>query len=502
MSKHRVSFLQTVFSNERGQVLPMVALMLVVLLGFTGLVVDVGHAYVANQQLQASTDAAALAASGALPDQSAATTVAQKYGAVSGGYNQVPILTNVTMPTPQYRCLTSLSLPCITSGGAATGGANAMTVTQTGKVNMTFGALVGFKSLTLTTKATVSMAGAVAPPYNVAIVVDTTASMNDTDSDPTCANTRIFCALSGIQILLQHMNPCVATSAANCGSADSSGNFSSPVDKVSIFTYPNITVGTVSADTNCGSTNPTAVAYTFPSATATTYAPGTSASTPTYQVVDYGSDYKSSDATSTLSTTSNLTAALGQGPKVGGKTCSGMAAPGGEGTFFAGAIYAAQASLAAQQASNKAPNVMIVLSDGDACAGAIAACGNNIKKGSPDPMAGASLTSTTYPSEKNQCQQAVAAAAAAKAAGTVVYTVAYGATSSGCASDSPAITPCQTMQQMAHDPGTFYSDHTASSGSKTNPCVSAAVSVTALADIFTSISNSLTLARLIPDNTQ
>ena len=97
MSEHRVSFLQTILSNERGQVLPLVALMLVVLLGFTGLVVDVGHAYVANQQLQGSTDAAALAASGALPDNTAATKAAQTYGAATiggvAGYNAVTSLT-------------------------------------------------------------------------------------------------------------------------------------------------------------------------------------------------------------------------------------------------------------------------------------------------------------------------------------------------------------------------------------------------------------------------
>ena len=81
-----------------------------------------------------------------------------------------------------------------------------------------------------------------------------------------------------------------------------------------------------------------------------------------------------------------------------------MQAPGGEGTFFAGAIYAAQDSLVAAQAANpKAQNVMIILSDGDASA-------------SSSAMPGASTTSGVYPSTKNQCQQAVTAAAAAKTA--------------------------------------------------------------------------------------
>jgi hypothetical protein len=482
MSEHRVSFLQTILSNERGQVLPLVALMLVVLLGFTGLVVDVGHAYVANQQLQASTDAAALAASGYLPNNTNATAKATLYGAGTGGLNPVPILSGVTMAAPVYKCLTSLQLPCL-----APASANAVTVSQTGKVNMTFGALVGFKALTLTATATASMRGAVAPPYNIAIVIDTTSSMNSTVNDKTCNNTRIYCAISGVQVLLKNMNPCIASSASNCGTPDSTGNVSNPVDKVSIFTYPNITVGTVSADTNCSTSNPTAVAYSFPSATATSYSPPTKpTTTPTYQVVDFSSDYKSNDLSVTaLSTTSNLTAAVGIGPKVGGKTCSGMAAPGGEGTFFAGAIYAAQASLYAQQQSNKAQNIMIILSDGDANAASSA-------------MPGASTSSGVYPSTKNQCQQAVTAAVAAKTAGTKVYSVAYGSNTTGCSTDSPKITPCQTMQNMAFSTATFYSDSTLTGGS-TN-CPSAAVAD--LATIFGNISSDLTLSRLIPNNSQ
>ena len=47
-------------------------LALVVLLGFAGLVIDVGRVYVAQRQLQAAVDAAALAAGQDLPDSVAA----------------------------------------------------------------------------------------------------------------------------------------------------------------------------------------------------------------------------------------------------------------------------------------------------------------------------------------------------------------------------------------------------------------------------------------------
>ena len=485
MSAHRVSFLRTIRKDERGQMLPMLALMLVVLMGFAGLVIDVGRAYIGYRQLQAATDSAALAASQYLPNNTTATTAATTYGAASGSKNAVAMLTSPAMVTgyPQYKCLTSLGLACI-----APANANAVVVKQTGTVNMGFGALVGFKKMTLMATATAAMRGAVAGPYNVAIIIDTTASMQNTDSSSSCKDTRINCALHGVQVMLQGLNPCAAS---GCGTL-TNGNVANPVDKVSIFTYPNVTAATVSADYDCTGSDPTTAPYTFPSKTGTTYTPGTAA---TYQVVGYSSDYKSSNAATTLNTSSNISGAIGAGPTITvtkkGKTtttpCTGMQAPGGQGTFFAGAIYAAQASLVAAHVANpKAQNVMIILSDGDASA-------------SGSAMTGASTTSGVYPSTKNQCAQAVTAAAAAKTAGTKVYTVAYGATSSGCGTDSPSITPCKTMENMAYDASTFYSDYTATGGS--NSCISAAQPTTSLDQIFTAIAGDLTLARLIPDNT-
>jgi hypothetical protein len=99
-----------------------------------------------------------------------------------------------------------------------------------------------------------------------------------------------------------------------------------------------------------------------------------------------------------------------------------------------------------------------------------------------------------------ECHQAITAAQAATTAGTRVYAVAYGAEASGCSSDtSPAITPCQTMQQIASAPGYFFSDYTATGSDST--CVSASQPVTNLSQIFQVIAGDLTIARLIPNNT-
>jgi hypothetical protein len=141
---------------------------------------------------------------------------------------------------------------------------------------------------------------------------------------------------------------------------------------------------------------------------------------------------------------------------------------------------------------------MIILSDGEANANAskMASSSNS-----------AWNTNGTYPSAKDQCQQAVEAADYAKGQGTIVYAIGYGSESSGCTTDttnmSPIneanITPCQVMSQMASGPTYFYSDYNQSGSSST--CESTGTSVTALNDIFTAVLNDLLVVRLIPNGT-
>jgi hypothetical protein len=178
-----------------------------------------------------------------------------------------------------------------------------------------------------------------------------------------------------------------------------------------------------------------------------------------------------------------------------------MQAPGGESTYYAGAIYAAQASLYAQQQLNPgSQNVMIIISDGDATASqSYMATGT---QSSPTTAVATNGGTYPYPSWNNECAQAVTAAAVAKAAGTKIYTIAYGAESSGCTTDNPAITPCNTMKSIASTPLTtyFYSDYQQSGGGSDTSCIGSADSTTNINQIFTDIGASFTVARLIPDN--
>jgi len=439
----------------------MVAVMLTFMLGMAGLTVDVGHMLYCHSQLQATTDAAALAGAQALP-YTTATTIATNYSAVAGGMNAMASLPNVTMASgyPLLKCLNTLKtmgMACVSPGNA-----NAIQVVQTMNVPMNFMGLFGHSTMPISTISTASMRGSSATPYNVILIVDTTASMNDQDSDSQCNTTRIACALAGVQVLLNSLSPCGAQ-LSSCGTV-TSGNVASAIDKVSIYTFPGVTAATAPDDYNCSGKQPTISAYTYPTL-------------PTYQIVPFSSDFRASDTAATLSQTSNIVAA------VGGKTnCSPMAAVGGAGTYYAGVVYAAQAQLVLSSVAGT-QNVMIVLSDGDASS--------------------TNMTSTntkgTYPSSVDQCQQAIAAAAAATTAGTRVYTVAYGAESAGCSTDGGAVTPCDTMQKMASAPQYFFSDYTAAGAS--GSCISAAQPTSNLNQIFTQIAGDLTVARLIPNNT-
>jgi len=475
MMQNQKALWRRAHKNERGQVLIGLTLWLTILFGVTALVVDMGFIYVYQSELDASTQAAALAGAYAMSQLNATTdsttAVVTSYSGVSGNKNNALNLRTVAMMTgyPQFKCLSTVTsvfgVQCYGPSGS-----NAIVVKQHVVVPLFFMPLFGGKTAVLSSTATAAMKGSQAAPYNVAIVLDSTQSMRNTDSDSNCHDTRMSCALAGVRTLLGNLAPCSQT-LSNCGSV-TGGNVANSVDRVSLFTFPPVASDRVANDYNCSGNSPNIVNYAWPF-------PGGS----TYQIVNFSSDYRTSDTAASLSSSSNLVAAVG-----GKGGCSPMQAIGGVGTYYAQAIYTAQASLAAEKVLfPQAQNVMIILGDGD-----MNATGAH--------MPGASPTSGTYPSVKQQCHQAITAAQAAAAAGTRVYSIAYGAGTSGCATDTaPTITACQTMQQMASSSAYFFSDYTATGGSTS--CTSAAQPVTGLNQIFQVISGDLSQVKLIPNGT-
>lgn len=535
-----LSAVRALIQDERGQVLPLVAVAFVLFLGMAGMTMDVGRAYYCSRALQQVVDSVALAGAGSIKtaaNSAAAIATANSMNATPGTVNARANLPNVTMASgfPILKCLTTLK----NQGMACTGNVpyNAMQVQEQSAVPMYFASLFGVPTMTVTAAATASSRGGAPSPNNIAIVVDTTLSMLSYDSD--CGATQIACAMNGVIVLLQTLSPC-ATSLTSC--SINNGVSASSVDRVALFAFPDVSYLTTSADTTCTTTvpNPTAsnrywstaapggniinfvmpmsptgatpvtpwpeipqgMAYSFPVAGAVIYVPPLVyyATYPmllgiaTYQITNYLSDYRTSDKTTALNPNSSLVQAVG-----GVLGCGSMTTPnyaGISGTYYAGALYAAQSSLVAQQAANPGSgNVIIIISDGDS---------NAPRTNGPNTIMGPPATSNgQYPSWVGECGQAVVAAQYATSQGTAVYSVAYGAAPVGCTSDLlagsyPNISPCSTMQYMASAPQYFYSDyHQTGSGSV---CV-AGQPVVSLSAIFSSIANDLTTARLIPNNT-
>src|ERR1700722_6570783 len=201
---YRKTLLARLFTDQRGQVLPWTGFMILSMLGMGALALDFGRAYVCFHQLQSATDAAALAGAEQLPN-STYSSVPNQYGAQSGDLNHYNWMSNVST-TVTGKCLSSLTsagMACVSPANA-----NALQVTSTFNVPTYFARLFGINQIPVSWTSTASMRGSTSIPYNVAIIMDTTASMNGTASDSQGGSTRLSCGLSGIQTLLQNMAPC------------------------------------------------------------------------------------------------------------------------------------------------------------------------------------------------------------------------------------------------------------------------------------------------------
>lgn len=524
-SKRRIRSTESqVPQHERGQIIPITLVLMITMFGVCGFVIDAGRLYLNYEQLQSSTDAAALAGGEALGVAgSNPVTAAKSYSSQSGGNNvfgdMQAVTTNATLEC--YTTLQSEGLPCYSDGSY-----NAIQVTQSVAVPMTFAKFFGATTVNISAVATAAAAGAATTPYNVAIIVDTTKSMGDTDTGSDCDGTRLSCALGGVQTLLSELYPC-ASQLSTCSTIN--GVASNAVDQVSLFTFPNMTTATVSNDTTCPTSKPdTEDVYTFPpstlsktmglvnaSLTVTTgsESKATTTYTPMTYDVTYGlgsngflSDYRASDTSSGLNASSAASIAIGSGSSKDG--CTAMGDPGGAGTYYAGVIYQAANALLYEQAQSSVPtqNVIILISDGDASSSQAEMAGGSGSPGSSTYTIGTTITTLnatsggTYPSWNNQCAQAVTAAQTAAKMGIKIYAVAYGAESSGCSTDSPAITPCQTMKDIASSPAYFFSDYAQSGTGIDATCAGSGASTTSIKEIFQDIATSFTVSRLIANN--
>lgn len=587
------SLTRFLLADDGGQILPWVAVATVVLICTAALVLDVGNAMVAQRELQNATDAVALSAAQSISGSTTAySTIGAKYGAAPGEKNAYSNMT-VNPPTITPLCLTTVTswgVYCASSGGTVTV-PNAVQVTQTASLNTFFAGVFGKSTLSLSATSTAANG---ARPYNIALIVDSTLSMAAPDTNCVVGGvtlTQENCALYGVQQLLLGLNP--------------------TYDYVSLFTFPNFSYGNSPAGTvepstgqfacttaipssynsisyynassqnfgytpvlyptnnannpsdskggSWGGSNPNQphyqppwsgvvmdMPYSFPPAPTSTagYTLPSGNGAPTYQVAGFSQDYIDAGSSS-LNSGSNLVKAVG-----GASGCGGLAPgsyDGNYGTYYAGALYAAQSALLAEQAGHAdSYNAIIILGDGNSDAPQDT---NSFDSSSPSMPSGNTEAETTYststslntafnmpsgwstagssgsyPSYKGECGQAVKAAQYAatytsggKANNTLIFTIAYGAlTTSGsksCNTDVGTgsysnITPCQTMQKMATQvPGEtpsdyFYSDYNVPGGDSGCTADTNNSGLKAISQIYQAIAGKLWTARLIPNDTQ
>ena len=210
-------------ADERGAVLPLVALMLVVICGVAGLVLDVGNAYLNKRRLQQAADLAALSAAADLPNVDKAIQDANAFAQANWGHS---INMTVTATTG-----------CTTDGCATP---DKVMVTAKANVPTTFANVLGIGSIPVSAKASACGPCDSSPlNYDVMVVLDRSYSMCIGDSGmPTCYDLNQ--AIAGIKSLLAFFDPVsdrVGFAALTSGDSDHTYSNNYPCDTAS-FNIP------------------------------------------------------------------------------------------------------------------------------------------------------------------------------------------------------------------------------------------------------------------------
>jgi Flp pilus assembly protein TadG len=194
--------------SERGQAFAVMILALVALLGTAALTMDVGFAWYAKRQVQASADAAALAGAQQLPDIASATTTANQYASLNTPDNLSNV--NVTVTT---RCSTNAGTWC---GPTSAYQANTIAVTETARTPTWFANVLGFNHFDVKAVSTACQPCSSAP-VDIMIVLDRTGSMcqslnsqgNNVQDTSGCRDLND--AKDGVRTLLGIMDPSLDT---------------------------------------------------------------------------------------------------------------------------------------------------------------------------------------------------------------------------------------------------------------------------------------------------
>ena len=173
--------------SQRGQAIVMVAVALVVLMGCAALTIDLGFAWYAKRELQATADAAALAGAQELPNSANAVSRANQYVAL----NPTTGISNITK-TVTTSCNTSVP---------GCNPVNSVKVEMKGTTKMNFAGLFGMSTAKIGARATACQPCDTIP-LDIMIVLDRTGSMNNGGNPNKMTNAK-----NGVKTFLQFLDP-------------------------------------------------------------------------------------------------------------------------------------------------------------------------------------------------------------------------------------------------------------------------------------------------------
>jgi Flp pilus assembly protein TadG len=405
-------------AREEGAVLPLVALMLVVLLGMAALSIDVGNAYLHKRRLQSAVDLAALAGAQRLPAQGTAQADAQSFAQQNWTGHDTTAMSATT------------SVSCQVAGCPSP---DALTVDATTDVPTSFAKIFGLDHITVHVKATACGPCDASPrKFDVMIVLDRSYSMCLDSAGRANGCFDLQQAIAGIKTLIPFFDP--ATDRIGLATLSSG-------DSVAPFAHSGSSAPCDSADIADAQTN------TF-SKSVGDFMDGTPASHDSWVLAPLAGGFKNADgsvnASSPLGTVLNCVQ-----PKYW--------------TPLAPAIQAATQELVTRGRTDKdVDRVIVVFSDG----------GPNVQPMQRTAAGAATTTRSWYtPSPGNDlmpCHDAVGQGAIAKAAGISIYTIGYdlnASTANTCyranhpsssAYVEPGIDARSTLSQLASTSDGFY----------------------------------------------
>jgi Flp pilus assembly protein TadG len=178
--------------REAGVGVVIIALFLVILMGFVALVVDGGHASETQARCQAASDAAALAAAGKLPDQAAAKAAALSYAAKNmdpAAHGTVVASNDVVFGAWSFASKSFTPTTDVATVNAVRVIARRADV-NSNPLPVSFGQVFGYSKLDVTSQSIAAAAGG--KPWDLVLVQDVTSSFSGELSKAVTADKQLL----------------------------------------------------------------------------------------------------------------------------------------------------------------------------------------------------------------------------------------------------------------------------------------------------------------------